>query len=48
MYLQERAESPAESSTDSSSVCGNDNDENGNEGDIETNQVIFFLKFKLF
>ncbi len=36
MCLQERCDSPTESSTDSSSVC---NDENGNEGDIETNQV---------
>ena len=31
--FQDRAESPIESSTDSSSVCGNDNEENGHEGD---------------
>ena len=37
---KERTESPSAGSyTDSSSVFGIDNDENGNEGDIENNQV---------
>ena len=47
VVLQDRPDSAGESDTDSSSVGGNDhdNDENGNDGDIENNQVSYYAVF---